>query len=122
MFSEFLDRNAIVVGILLLVAGGGVVLGLAGGARQQRSFALGASALLCALVCVLVGVAQRQAFLKASVFVATMPGLLLVDQERIVAEKLADAGYALGVALALALLPLVAGGSAVRRVLRARRS
>jgi hypothetical protein len=121
MFSDFLGRNAIVIGLLLLVAGGGVVLGLAGGGRQRRSFALGAAALLCALVCIGVGAAQRSALLEASAFAATVPGLSGADRARIVAYKLADAGYALEVALASALLPLVAGGSAVLRVLRTRR-
>ena len=122
MFSDFLGRNAIVVGFLLLVAGGGVVLGLVGGARQRRSVALGAAALLCALVCVGVGVAQRSALLSASAFAATVPGLSRADRERIVAYKLADAGYALELALASALLPLVAGGAAVVRASRARRA
>jgi hypothetical protein len=122
MFSDFLVRNAIVIGFLLVVAAGGVVLGLAGGARRRRSVAPGAAALLCALVCVGVGVAQRSALLNASAFAATVPGLSHADRERIVAYKLADARYAVEVALASALLPLVAGGAAVVRVLRTRRS
>jgi hypothetical protein len=122
MFSDFLGRNAIIVGLLLLVAGCGVVLGLTGGARERRSVARGAAALLCALVCVGVGAAQRSALLNASAFAATVPGLSRADRERIVAYKLADAGYALEVALASAVLPLVAGGAAVVRALRTRRS
>lgn len=122
MFSDFLGRNAIVIGFLMLVAGGGVVLGLVGGARPRPSAALGAAALLCALVCVGVGAAQRSALINASAFAATVPGLSRADRERIVAYKLADAGYALEVALAAALLPLLAGGRAVVRALRTRRS
>jgi hypothetical protein len=122
MFSDFLGRNAIIVGFLLLMAAGGVVLALTGGARERRSIARGAAALLCALACVGVGAAQRSALLNAAAFAATVPGLSHADRERIVAYKLADAGYVLEVALAAALLPLVAGGAAVARALRARRS
>jgi hypothetical protein len=120
-FTDFLGRNAIVVGFLLLVAGGGVVLGLTAGARE-RSVARGTAALLCALVCVGVGVAQRSALLDASVFAAQVPGLSHADRERIVAYKLADAGYALEVALASALLPVLAGAAAIARAMRARRA
>jgi hypothetical protein len=122
MFSDFLGRNAIVVGFLLLVAGCGVVLGLTAGVRERRSVARGAAALLCGLICVGVGAAQRSALLNASAFAATVPGLSRADRERIVAYKLADAGYALEVALASALFPLVVGGMAVVRALRMRRS
>jgi hypothetical protein len=121
-FSDFLGRNAIVVGILLLVAGGGVVVALIAGARESRSLARGVAALLCALTCVGVGVAQRSALLDASVYAAQVPGLSRTDRERIVAYKVADAGYALDVALASALLPLLAGGAAIARAMRARRS
>jgi hypothetical protein len=121
-FTDFLGRNAIFVGLLLLVAGGGLVVALFAGARESRSLARGVAALLCALACVGVGVAQRSALVDASARVATMPGLSRADRDRIVAEKLAGAGYALEVAVAAALLPLLAGGAAVVRAMRARRS
>jgi hypothetical protein len=122
MFSDFVGRNAIFIGLLLLAAGAGVVLGLVGRAGQQRSLAPGVAALLCALVCVGVGAAQRGALVDASAFVATVPGLSRADRERIVADDLSDAAYALEFALATALLPLIAGGRAVVRVLRTRRT
>jgi hypothetical protein len=121
-FADFLGRNAIVVGFLLLVAGGGLVVALLAGARESRSFATGVAALLCALTCVGVGMAQRSALLDASASVATMAGLSRGDRDRIMREKLADAGYALEFAVLAALLPLVAGGVAVARAMRARRS
>lgn len=113
MFSAFLDRNVIVVGLLLLVAAAGALLGVIGCARERSASALGAAALLLALACAGIGVAQRQALVNASAFAASVPGLSRADRERIVAYKLADAGYALDVSLLSALAPLAAGALSI---------
>ncbi len=113
MLSEFIQRNAIVVGLLVAMGGAGALLGVIGCALKRGGKALGVAALLLALLAVGIGVAQRQSLIRAGKFLVTMPGLSSADRARIVAAQAADAGYALGLSIVFALPALAAGALAV---------
>lgn len=113
MLSEFIQRNVIVVGLLVSMGGAGALLGVIGCASKRGGKALGVAALLLALLAVGIGVAQRQSLIRAGAFLATMPGLSSADRARIAAAKAADAGYALELSIVFALPALAAGALAV---------
>ena len=113
MLSEFIQRNAIVVGLLVAMGGAGALLGVIGCALKRGGKALGVAALLLALLAVGIGVAQRQSLIRAGAFLVTMPGLSSADRARIVAAQAADAGYALELSIVFALPALAAGALAV---------
>ena len=120
---DFLERNLPLAALLLLLGGTGTALGLAGRAwRKTPSAAIGAGsfALLFALVCLVVGWAQREALLRAVDFVKTVPGLSHADREAMLVRKVADARAALGLSFIVASAPLAAGVLAISRGLRAR--
>src|SRR5438105_2610328 len=113
MISEFIDRNPIFVGIVIVPALVGTVLGLIGCTRERSAIGFGTTALLIALAILGAGLAQRQAYLNASVAVQNAYGLSRADRTRLVAWKDNDAGGAIALASALALVPLAAGSLSI---------